>query len=141
MVTTHPLHKDLKALGQRVVPIYEDPNPDVLETFPTPLSLEYPRECLQVSIDAEEFTSLCPRTGQPDFAQICIDYEPSDRCLESKSLKLYLGRYRGYQGFAEAIVVKIGEDLRRVLEPNQIQVRGYFSVRGGISFNPTYQWP
>ena len=104
---------------------YKDPNPEVLDTFPNP-------GVIDVELTCREFTSLCPVTGQPDYAVIGIDYTPDKLCLESKSLKLYLGMYRLYGGFCEQVTHKICEDLFKVLTPKNIVVRGVFTWRGGI---------
>lgn len=93
-----------------------------------------------VKIIAPEFTSLCPITGQPDFATIKIEYSPNLFCVESKSLKLYLGSYRQYKGFHEAVIEKICRDLVNLMDPKHIRVVGEFSPRGGISFWPTAEW-
>ena len=85
---------------------------------------------------APEFTSLCPVTGQPDFAHIVIDYAPGDWLVESKSLKLYLGSYRNHGEFHEACVNRIANDLVRLLDPVWLVVEGRFTARGGIPFWP-----
>lgn len=105
---------------------YEDPDPRILETFKSPgISV--------VSFHCKEFTSLCPITGQPDYGRVQIFYGPREKCLESKSLKLYLMMYRQYGGFAEQITKKIYDDLESVLEPRWLMVSASFSHRGGIS--------
>lgn len=92
-----------------------------------------------IEISCEEFTSMCPKTGQPDFAKLYMEYKPSQRLVESKSLKLYLGSYRSVGMFHEAIVQQIGEDLFNLLQPVSLKVNGDFFVRGGISINPRYE--
>ena len=93
-----------------------------------------------VHIEAPEFTSLCPKTGQPDFATIILDYVPRRWCVESKSFKLYLGSFRNAGEFHETCTAKIINDLIELLEPYQIQVQGKFTPRGGIPFWPTASW-
>jgi len=105
---------------------YTDPNPEVLDTYPNP-GVE------RVIFLAKEFTSLCPVTNQPDYAQIRISYWPVKVCLESKSLKIYLGAYRMHEGFAEHICRKICDDLQKVLDSKHMEVEGRFVSRGGIS--------
>ena len=104
---------------------YSHPDPKMLDTFPNPGVDE-------VTLHCHEFTSLCPITGQPDYGEIKITYEPRYLCLESKSLKLYLGQYRQHGGFAEQITVKIYTDLFSVLHPMHLKVESKFTSRGGI---------
>lgn len=99
-----------------------------LETFPNP----NPERDYQIAFDCPEFTSLCPVTGQPDFATIRIEYVPDQRCVELKSLKLYLWSFRNEGTFHEAVTNRILDDLVRVLDPRKIRVVGDFTVRGGI---------
>ena len=107
-----------------------------LETFPNPSP---GREYLVRHV-APEFTSLCPITGQPDFATIVIDYVPDKLCVESKSLKLYLGRFRQSGEFHEACVNRIANDLVKLLSPRYIKVEGRFTPRGGISIWPVAEY-
>jgi len=93
-----------------------------------------------IHIEAPEFTSLCPITGQPDFATIVIDYIPIERCVESKSLKLYLGRFRQEGEFHEACVNRIANDLVDLLDPLYMKVEGRFTPRGGIPLWPTAEY-
>jgi 7-cyano-7-deazaguanine reductase len=93
-----------------------------------------------IHIEVPEFTSLCPKTGQPDFATIIIDYIPRRWCVESKALKLYLGSFRNAGEFHETCTATIINDLIRLLEPAQIQVQGQFTPRGGIPFWPNAFW-
>jgi 7-cyano-7-deazaguanine reductase len=99
-----------------------------LETFPNP----NPDRDYEVSFEAPEFTCLCPMTGQPDFATIRIRYVPDERCVELKSLKLYLWSFRDEGTFHEAVTNRIANDLIRLLDPRFIEVEGDFYVRGGI---------
>jgi 7-cyano-7-deazaguanine reductase len=99
-----------------------------LETFPNPA----PERDYEITFECPEFTCLCPRTGQPDFATIRIRYVPDQRCVELKSLKLYLWSFRDEGHFHEAVTNSILDDLVRVLEPRRMTVVGDFLVRGGI---------
>ena len=87
-----------------------------------------------------EFTSLCPITGQPDFANIYISYIPDQLCVESKSLKLYLFSYRNHGDFHENCINTIGKDLVELLNPRYLEVWGKFTPRGGISIDPYYNY-
>jgi 7-cyano-7-deazaguanine reductase len=111
---------------------YYKPSKQLLETFEKP----HGSGSLSIHIEAPEFTSLCPITRQPDFATIVIDYVPDERCIESKSLKLYLGSFRMHGDFHEACVTTIGNDLIELLHPSSLIVEGRFTPRGGIPFWP-----
>ncbi len=99
-----------------------------LEAFPNPR----PERDYQIAIHCPEFTSLCPKTGLPDFGEIRITYVPDTRCLELKSLKYYLVEFRNRGIFYEHVTNEILDDLVRLLAPRQMTVEGDFSVRGGI---------
>jgi 7-cyano-7-deazaguanine reductase len=99
-----------------------------LETFPNPR----PGREYEIRFECPEFTCLCPKTGQPDFATIRIRYTPDERCVELKSLKLYLWSYRDEGAFHEAVTNQILDDLVAVLAPRHLVVEGDFMVRGGI---------
>src|ERR671925_879243 len=99
-----------------------------LETFPNP----HPERDFEIAMECPEFTCLCPRTGQPDFATIRIHYVPAKLCVELKSLKLYLWSYRDEGAFHEAVTNRIADDLIAALDPRFIEVEGDFYVRGGI---------
>jgi 7-cyano-7-deazaguanine reductase len=99
-----------------------------LETFANPR----PGRDYEIRFEAPEFTCLCPKTGQPDFAVIRIAYVPRDLCVELKSLKLYLWSYRNEGGFHEAVTNAILDDLVAAVNPKRIEVEGDFNVRGGI---------
>ena len=122
---------------------YNSPRPDLLEKFENPFlkeGLKIEGAVASVRIVAPEFTSLCPLTGQPDFATIVIEYTPDQTCVESKSLKLYLGSYRNVGEFHESCVARIGRDLVGLLNPKHMMVRGEFTPRGGIPFWPTFEY-
>ena len=108
-----------------------------LETFPNP----HPERDYTVRFECPEFTCVCPRTGQPDFATIRIRYVPDQRCVELKSLKLYLWSYRNEGAFHEAVTNRILDDLVRATEPRAIEVLGDFGVRGGIHTTVTVRHP
>lgn len=99
-----------------------------LETFPNP----NPERDYEIRFDCPEFTCLCPLTGQPDFATIRIRYTPNQRCVELKSLKLYLWSFRDEGTFHEAVTNRILDDLVAALGPRRVSVEGDFLVRGGI---------
>ena len=101
----------------------------LLETFEN----QNPERDYRVTHSAPEFTSLCPKTGQPDFAVIVIEYIPDNLCIELKSLKLYLNSYRNEGIFFESVTNKILDDLVKVCKPRYIVVTAEFNVRGGIS--------
>lgn len=100
-----------------------------LETFENP----NPERDYAISLDCPEFTCLCPLTGQPDFATIRIEYVPDQRCVELKSLKLYLWSYRDEGAFHEAVTNQILDDLVAALKPRRMTVTSLFRVRGGIT--------
>ena len=106
--------------------------PEILETFDN----KHPENEYLVTFDCPEFTSLCPKTGQPDFARIYIRYIPRIKMVESKSLKLYLFSFRNHGDFHEDCVNIIMEDLWRLMDPKYIEVYGVFTPRGGISIYP-----
>ena len=118
----------LQALGKKTE-YRMDYAPEVLETFVN----KHPDNDYWVQFNCPEFTSLCPITGQPDFAEIKILYIPGERMVESKSLKLYLFSFRNHGDFHEDCVNKIMKDLVRLMEPKYIEVVGLFTPRGGIS--------
>ena len=99
-----------------------------LETFPNP----EPRRDYTIRMDLPEFTCLCPLTGQPDFARLNLEYVPETRCVELKSLKLYLWSYRDEGAFHEAVTNRIASDLVSAIEPRFLRLRATFNVRGGI---------
>ncbi|WP_005031977.1 preQ(1) synthase [Holophaga foetida] len=99
-----------------------------LETFASPR----PGRPFEIVFETEEFTCLCPMTGQPDFARLKITYMPDQLCVESKSLKLYLWSYRNEGAFHEAVTNQIADDLVAALKPTWLRVDGDFLIRGGI---------
>lgn len=134
-MTDRPNTEHLASLGsQGTEYTYEGADASLLETFENPM----PRGSVNswITITAPEFTSLCPKTGQPDFATIIVKYRPRELCVESKSWKLYLGSYRNAKDFHETCVTRIFEDLVMLLEPEELIVEGQFTPRGGIPFWP-----
>ena len=111
-------------------------SPEVLETFVN----KHQESDYLVTFNCPEFTSLCPKTGQPDFAKIIINYIPNKRMVESKSLKLYLFSFRNHGDFHEDCVNIIKNDLVRLMEPRYLEVIGLFVPRGGISIYPYAQY-
>lgn len=123
---------DITLLGNQHTKYSYDYDPSVLETFPN----KHPDNDYFVKFNCPEFTSLCPITGQPDFATIYISYVPAEKMVESKSLKLYLFSFRNHGDFHEDCVNIIMKDLIRLMDPKYIEVTGLFTPRGGISIHP-----
>lgn len=121
----------LKALGAKTV-YRMDYAPEVLEAFEN----RHQENDYWVRFNCPEFTSLCPITGQPDFAEIRISYIPDKRMVESKSLKLYILSFRNHGDFHEDCVNTIMKDLIKLMDPRYIEVTGFFTPRGGISIHP-----
>lgn len=121
----------LKSLGKSVkVAMAYDPS--VLDAFAN----KYPDRDYWVTFTCPEFTTLCPKTGQPDFATLTIRYIPAKKLVESKSLKLYLFGFRNHGDFHEDVVNVIYDDLVKLLKPKYMEVVGKFVPRGGISIDP-----
>ena len=123
---------NLELLGNQHTRYPNDYNPQLLETFEN----KHPENEYVVTFDCPEFTTLCPKTGQPDFGHIFITYIPRDKMVESKSLKLYLFSFRNHGDFHEDCINIIMKDLWKLMAPRYIEVRGFFMPRGGISINP-----
>jgi len=124
-------NEELKLLGKKTKYL-TDYNPDILETFEN----KHPENDYWVQFNCPEFTTLCPITGQPDFAEIKIMYLPDHKMVESKSLKLYLFSFRNHGDFHEDCVNTIMNDLVQLMKPKYIEVLGLFTPRGGISIYP-----
>ena len=124
--------QDVTLLGQNNVRYGYDYAPELLETFDN----KHPDRDYWVKFNCPEFTSLCPITGQPDFAALYISYVPDVRMVESKSLKLYLVSFRNHGDFHEDVVNIILKDLVKLMEPRYLEVWGKFLPRGGISIDP-----
>lgn len=114
---------------------FDSPEAAVLERVPN----SHPGTTYLVRFAAPEFTSLCPVTGQPDFAHLVIDYVPRDWLVESKSLKLYLGSFRNHGAFHEDCTVAIGKRLVTALSPQWLRIGGYWYPRGGIPIDVFWQ--
>jgi len=112
------------------------PSQDILETFEN----KFPHRNYNIQFVFPEFTSLCPKTGQPDFATIEVNYIANHKCIESKSLKLYFFAYRQCGSFMETITNSILEDLVAVCQPKQMKVTGKFNARGGTFINVTAEY-
>ncbi len=108
-----------------------------LDTFENPS----PDRDYEITFDCPEFTCVCPMTGQPDFANITINYVPDERCVELKSLKLYLWSFRDEGHFHEAVTNRILDDLVSILSPRRVTVVGEFNIRGGIATTVTAAHP
>ncbi len=119
-------------LGNQGVKYPTDYDAALLETFVN----KHPDREYLVTFDCPEFTTLCPKTGQPDFGHIYISYIPRERMVESKSLKLYLFSFRNHGDFHEDCVNIILNDLWALMDPKYLEVRGVFMPRGGISIHP-----
>ncbi len=101
--------------------------------------IEWKGDKLAVQLECTEFTSLCPVTGQPDFGELVIEYVPDKHLAETKSVKLYLWRYRGERAFNEVLVDRIAADLYEQIKPLWLEVVGEFNIRGGILVTATAQ--
>ncbi len=120
---------ELKALGHVTPGRFENPDKSILETFPDPHA-DTPYE---IELNVEQLSSVCPVTGQPDYAVLKITYWPGELCVETKSLKLYVQAYRNQRTFMEAAVGNIMKDLRDVLQPDHLLVEAWYDARGGIA--------
>jgi len=129
--------KEITLLGNAAAKWPSSPEDATIETFPN----RSPAQEYWVLFDFPEFCSLCPVTGQPDTARIRIQYIPSEKCIETKSLKFYLSSFRNHPSFNEDIVNKILSDLSGVVSPKAMKVRGDFSPRGGISLTAQAVYP
>lgn len=109
----------------------------LLETFAN----QFPDRDYRIEIVCPEFTSVCPKTGQPDFGTLTITYVPSEKCVELKSLKFYLQSYRNEGIFYENVTNRIRDDLSAVLEPRKLEVEAAFHARGGITETVTVGRP
>ena len=113
-----------------------DYDPGVLECF----SNRHPELDAMVTLRCPEFTTLCPVTGQPDFGELVVRYVPAAKLVESKSLKLYLFSFRNHGDFHEDVCAVVLKDLRALLAPKYVEVRGRFRPRGGIAIHPFVAW-
>jgi 7-cyano-7-deazaguanine reductase len=127
-------YDNLDQLG-RHAPLPANPDQAVLESVPNP----HPGTIYLVRFAAPEFTTLCPVTGQPDFAHLVIDYVPDAAIVESKSLKLFLGSYRNAHGFHEQTTVAIAKRIEQTIKPMWLRIGGYWYPRGGMPIDVFYQ--
>ena len=127
---------ELTLLGRSEASIPRSPSEAKLETFPNPAKRSY-----TIHFETDDFTSLCPITGQADFARIEIDYVPAKVCLETKSLKFYLASFRNERAFNEAVTNRILDDLVRAVKPRRLRVVAQFSARGGIALRVDVSYP
>ena len=125
---------DTKLLGRKAE-LPASPDEAVLDRVPNP----HPDTHYAARFTVPEFTTLCPVTGQPDFAHIVIDYVPTSWLVESKSLKLYLASFRNHAGFHEDCTVAIGKRVAQLLEPHFLRIGGYWYPRGGIPIDVFWQ--
>ncbi|MBK1669336.1 NADPH-dependent 7-cyano-7-deazaguanine reductase QueF [Rhodovibrio sodomensis] len=131
---TEDRYQRLSALGQdRAIP--RSPEEADLEVVDDP----YPEELYLVRFTAPEFTSLCPVTGQPDFAHLVIDYAPEAKLVESKSLKLFLISFRDHGAFHEDCTLTIAKRIKAAIQPRWLRIAGYWYPRGGIPIDVFYQ--
>jgi 7-cyano-7-deazaguanine reductase len=126
----------LTLLGKSEVRLPASPREARLETFPNPARRNY-----RIRFETADFTSLCPVTGQADFATITIEYVPAARCVESKSLKFYLASYRNERAFNEAVANRILDDFVAACTPREAVITAEFSARGGIALTIRAVYP
>jgi len=127
---------NLSLLGRSETKLPEAPSAADLETFPNPSRRDY-----RIRFETDDFTSMCPVTGQPDFARFEIDYVPEKLCVESKSLKFYLASYRNERAFNEAVTNRILDDFVKACSPRRAVVTAQFSARGGIALTVRAEYP
>ena len=130
---TEDRYENLKQLGADS-PLADSPQSAILERVENPTSEHY-----LIRLTCPEFTSICPVTGQPDFAHLVVDYCPDQWIVESKSFKLFLGSYRNHGDFHEACTTGIGQRLVNELAPKWLRIGGYWYPRGGIPIDVFYQ--
>ncbi len=127
---------ELTLLGNSQTAYPEHYNPKILEAFPN----KNPGKEAWTSLICTEFTSICPKTGQPDFAKVFINYIADQKMVESKSLKLYLFSFRNHGDFHENCIQTICNDLVQLMTPKYLEVMGHFTPRGGIAIFPFSAW-
>ena len=128
--------KEVVSLGSDETEYKYEYAPELLETFEN----VHPEMDYWVTLNADEFTSLCPKTNQPDFGTLIINYIPNIKMVESKSLKLYLFSFMNSGEFHEDVVNKIGKDLVKLMKPKYLEIVGQFYPRGNISIHPTFSY-
>ncbi|MGD9873560.1 MAG: preQ(1) synthase [Kiritimatiellia bacterium] len=132
-------NEKIKGLTQLGTKSRQPQSPDEarLETFDN----RYPKSNYWIRFQTSEFTSLCPITGQPDFGTVTIEYIPGRKCIESKSLKLYLASFRNHGSFAESITNRIRDDILKACRPKKLKVTTDFTARGGITMRVIAEHP
>ena len=133
-VGTRSVEETLTQLGSKAE-LPASPDEAILDAVPNP----HPGTLYLARFTCPEFTSICPVTGQPDFAHLVIDYAPAALLVESKSLKLYLGSFRNHGAFHEDCTVAIAKRLEALLEPRWLRIGGYWYPRGGMPIDVFYQ--
>ena len=128
---------EFRLLGHSDAKLPASPADARLETFPNPA----PNRNYRIHLETDDFTSVCPVTGQPDFARIDIDYVPDRLCVESKSLKFYLASFRNERAFNEAVTNHILDDFVKACSPREVIVTAQFSARGGIALTVRAEYP
>jgi 7-cyano-7-deazaguanine reductase len=137
MVETRAEELKDAVLGEKITKfVFDKPDAKILGTFQN----RHPERDYIIDIKIPEFTCICPLTGQPDFATIYIKYIPNEKCIESKSLKLYVFSYRNFGEFHEDVVNRILNDCVKACEPRWMRVIGEFNARGGISITPIAEY-
>lgn len=137
--SAHSANAKLSLLGRSETRLPSSVSPSTLETFEN----RYPHRNYVIEFDADDFTSLCPITGQPDFATLHIEYVADQQCIETKSLKFYLASFRNCAAFNEEVANRILDDLVSACSPRTMTVFGQFASRGGIrvSVRAEYEKP
>ena len=133
-MTGKDIYQGLDQLGQQTG-LPQSPDEAQLERVPNP----HPGTLYLTRFTAPEFTSICPVTGQPDFAHLVIDYAPGDWLVESKSLKLLLSSYRNHGAFHEDCTIDVGKRIAGLIEPQWLRIAGYWYPRGGIPIDVFWQ--
>ena len=128
---------ELTLLGHSHAKVPASPGEARLETFPNPAA----ERNYRIRFETDDFTSVCPVTGQPDFARIDIDYVPDRLCVASKSLKFYLASYRSERAFNEAVTNRILDDFVKACAPREAIVTAQFSARGGMALTVCAEYP
>ncbi len=136
-MTSSSTGDDLKYLGKSSPDFPAQPDSKTIDCFPN----RSPQRSYWIQFESQEFTSLCPVTGQPDFARLRIRYIPAKLCIETKSLKQYLASFRNTRSFNEEIVNRILDDLLAACSPQKMLVHGEFSARGGIAVTVDAAFP
>ena len=126
-------YASLTLLGSSEAAFPKSPHQARIETFANPK----PNRDYAIRLDCPDFTSLCPVTGAPDFAEIFVEYIPDKLCIETKSLKLYLSSYRNVHSFNEQVINSILDDLVKACRPRRMKIEGKFVPRGGLSLSVT----